>query len=133
MHSKLGPNKGIFWLHALIIGLLTLPFEMYFRWWSIIPIGLFYGFVFMSKISTPFLLGFVSIFIQWTVYAAFLDYRNEGILSQRIIKLFPLPQHSIVLVLVTGLIGGLFMGFTVLSGNRIRALIGQQKKSRKKK
>ena len=100
---------------------------MYFRWWSIIPIGLFYGFVFMSKISTPFLLGFVSIFIQWTVYAAFLDYRNEGILSQRIIKLFPLPQHSIVLVLVTGLIGGLFMGFTVLSGNRIRALIGQQK------
>jgi hypothetical protein len=85
-----------------------------------------YGFVFTSKISTPFLLGFISIFIEWTVYAAFLDYRNEGILSQRMIKLFPLPQHSISLVLITGLIGGLLMGFTVLTGNRIRALVGRK-------
>jgi len=122
----LGPNKGIFWLHALIIGVSTLPFEVYFRWWSIIPLGLVYGFMFTSKISTPFWLGFVSIFIQWTVYAAFLDYHNEGILSQRIIKLFPLPQHSIILVLVTGLIGGLFMGFTILSGSRVRGLMGNK-------
>jgi len=72
-------------------------------------------------------MGFISLFVQWTLYAAYLDFRNNGILSERIIKLFPLPHYSLVLILVTGLIGGFLMGFTVLSGNRVRALLGPKK------
>jgi hypothetical protein len=124
MFSTSGRSKKTFWIHALIIVALTLPLEMYLNWWCIVPMGLIYGFVFTKNLSAPFLLGFISIFVQWATYAAFLDYRNAGILSQRIIKLFPLPQYSIVLILVTGVIGGLIMGFTVLSGNRIRAISG---------
>lgn len=72
-------------------------------------------------------MGFISLFVQWTLYAAYLDFRNNGILSERIIKLFPLPHYSLVLILVTGLIGGFLMGFTVLSGNRVRSLLGPKK------
>jgi hypothetical protein len=117
----------LFWLHVLVLTTLTLPLEIYFRWWSIIPIGLIYGFGFSKNISSPFLMGFISLFVQWTLYAAYLDFRNNGILSERIIKLFPLPHYSLVLILVTGLIGGFLMGFTVLSGNRVRALLGPKK------
>lgn len=124
MFSTSGRSKKTFWIHALIIVALTLPLELHLSWWCIIPLGFIYGFVFTKNLSDPFLLGFISIFVQWATYAAFLDYRNEGILSQRIIKLFPLPQYSIVLILVTGVIGGLIMGFTVLSGNRIRDISG---------
>lgn len=118
-----------FWLLIGLIQLLTIPFQGYVGWWTCIPIGLVLGFVFRNKINRPYLAGFLSLFLQWTAYAFYLDMQNDSILSLRIARLLNLPESKYYPILISGLLGGLLMGFLVLSGYLLGKSISQKSKA----
>ena len=122
-------NRMAFWLLVALIQLSTIPLQIYFGWASCIPIGLVLGFIFRNRINRPFLAGFLSLFLQWTAYAFYLDLQNDSLLSLRIARLLSLPESHYYPILITGILGGLLMGSLVLSGCLFGKIIASSSKS----
>ena len=75
---------------------------------------------------TAFLGGFTAIGLLWMVAATRIDVHTNSILSTKIAPLLGF-QSSTLLILLTGLVGGMVGGLGALSGQQIRALLTQQK------
>jgi len=68
----------------------------------------------------PFIAGFYSMALPWMVMALWLDVANGRTLSTRVSALFSLPDFPFLLVLLTGLIGGLLGGWAGITTAWIR-------------
>lgn len=58
---------------------------------------------------------------MWAGLAWWIDMKNNGVLSTKIASILPLGGNSLVLIAVTGLIGGLVAGLAALSGSFLRS------------
>ncbi len=101
----------------LIILILSFASGFFLPWW-VVAIAAFLTAIFAGKTAgQAFISGFGAVFIVWIVLALFKSVPNDEILVKRIAGLFFLPPSWWGLVLViTGLIGGLVGGFAALSG-----------------
>jgi len=70
---------------------------------------------------TGFFSGFYGIAIPWMILAAYIDHQSGSILTYRLLELFKLPRFASVLILVTGLVGGLSGGVASLAGSWVKA------------
>jgi hypothetical protein len=109
----------------LILSLLltaTLGFlaGLRFEWWSIALVSFLVALLIPQKISVAFLSGFLGIFILWSVLATWIDSKNGNVLSFKMAEIFKLGGSSILLILVTALIGGLVGGFAAMAGSSLR-------------
>ncbi|HNR15511.1 MAG TPA: hypothetical protein PKG90_02470 [Chitinophagaceae bacterium] len=52
--------------------------------------------------------------------AWWIDMQNSGVLSARIASVLPLGGNNMLLILVTGVVGGLVAGFAAMSGSYLR-------------
>lgn len=116
MRQSSQKNRKAFWLLFALIQLSTIPLQVYFSWLMCIPVGLVLGFAFRNKIGSPFVAGFIAFSLQWIAYAAYRDAQNDSLLAARISTLFGLPDNPIYSIVLTGILGGIFMGSMVLSG-----------------
>ncbi|MDX1943582.1 MAG: hypothetical protein SFU99_23650 [Saprospiraceae bacterium] len=108
----------LFTLFTLIAGFIA---QQFLPWWMIAVIAGLLSYIFDLKTGVSFWAGFVAAALLWASYAGYLDYQNEGILSARIGKLFGgLP--GAVLILLTGVVGGIFGGLGALTGSLGRRL-----------
>lgn len=73
-----------------------------------------------QKAGKAFLSGFVGLFLLWSVLAFLKDNANEHLLATKVAQILPLGGSYIVLILVTGIIGGLVSGLAALTGSYIR-------------
>ncbi|MFX6506452.1 hypothetical protein ABTG29_18515, partial [Acinetobacter baumannii] len=73
-----------------------------------------------QKSLNAFLAGFLGVAILWIILAALKDIPNEHLLSTKVASLLPLGGSWIVLLLVTGLVGGLVSGFAALTASFLR-------------
>jgi hypothetical protein len=110
-------NKSAFLLLVLCGAFGTLPLQIYFPWWSIVPYAFILGFVFRNKVTMPFLAGFIALFLQWSLVALLADIDNASILSHRIAALLTLPGGNGAVISLTGFMGGVLMGSIQLSGS----------------
>jgi|AntRauTorcE11897_2_1112592.scaffolds.fasta_scaffold00048_39 hypothetical protein len=99
-------------ISAFILNLL-LP------WWSIVIPGLVFGYYFNEKALTSFGLGFLALFSLWGGQALYIHIANEGILSTRIAEMLQIGSPLLV-VLITGFLGGLVSGLATLTGSLIK-------------
>ena len=99
----------------ITIAILSAIAQNFLPWWIIAPIAFALTYLFQLKPLQAFLAGFLALFLLWAGMAFFIDHANEHILSQRIAMLLHLSQ-PILLIFITGLIGGLVAGFAGLSG-----------------
>lgn len=94
-------------------------------WWSI---GICAGGVAMTltlnKI-TAFWGGFTATSLLWMITATVIDLRTNTILSAKIAPLLGF-QSSTLLILLTGLVGGIVGGLGALSGQQLRTLLSQR-------
>jgi hypothetical protein len=122
--SKLQNRKRrkAFWLTLLAILSASLLVQLFLPWWTLVLVSFFGGFLSAGSIRYSFWAAFLALAIQWGVWSAILDYRNEQILSSRIVQLFPLPHNPLFLILLTAIIGGLIAGFAAWSGGSLRKL-----------
>lgn len=106
---------------TILTALLAFISGLFLPWWGIAITSLLIAVLVHQKAGKAFLAGFVGVFILWAGLAWWIDMRNNGILSKKIAGILPLGGSSIVLILVTGLVGGLVAGFAAMSGSYLRA------------
>lgn len=107
---------------VIIIGTVATVAQVYLPWWSLL-IGCFVaGFSTATVNRSPFMAGFLAIFISWGALASYIDYLNNSILSSRVVQLFPLPESGYMLIVVTAIIGGLVGGISTACGDAFRRM-----------
>ena len=100
---------------AYVAGLYTsLP------WWGFAVTSLIVSVAIHQKPGKAFLSGFLGLFLLWTALALLKDAANEHILSTKVAQILPLGGSYLVLILVTGIIGGLVSGLAALTGSYLR-------------
>ena len=100
----------------LVILILSFASGYFLPWW-VVAIAAFLAALFIGKTSgKSFWAGFAAVFIVWTVLALFKSVPNDHILAGRVVQLFPIPHHWILLLVITAVIGGLVGGMAALSG-----------------
>jgi len=107
-------QKIISYVFALFLGgavvLSLLP------WWSLPIFAALLAFLLEVRPGAAILGGVIGGFLLWAGYAGLLNVQNDGILSARIGALLGGVSGGI-LVLATGLVGGLFAGLGALTGS----------------
>jgi hypothetical protein len=91
----------------------------FFPWWCFVPCTLIVAVAIPQQPWKAFLSGFAALFVLWIVLACLSDIPNEHILSKRVADMLHLGSY-IVLILVTGTVGGLLAGLAALTGSYVR-------------
>lgn len=95
--------------------------NLFLPWWSIAIPGLIFGYLFNKKALPSFGWGFLALFLLWGGQALYIHFANDGILSTRIAEMLSVGSPMLV-VLITGIIGGLVSGLATFTGT----LFGQE-------
>ncbi len=103
---------------TLLLGFIS---GLFLPWWGIAISSLLVAVLIHQKGGKAFLSGFLGLFILWAALAWWIDMKNNGVLSKKIAGILPLGGNSLLLILVTGLVGGLVAGFAAMSGSYLRA------------
>lgn len=110
-----------FFVAIILTALLAFISGLFFPWWGIAVTSLLVAVLVHQKAGKAFLAGFLGVFLLWAALALWIDMKNNGILSKKIALVLPLGGNAILLILVTGLVGGLVAGFAAMSGSFLRS------------
>ncbi len=100
---------------AYVLGVYsTLP------WWSFAISSLIVSVAIHQRPGKAFLAGFLGLFLLWAGLALVKDAANEHILSAKVATILPLSGSYLLLILVTGIVGGLVSGLAALTGSYLR-------------
>lgn len=89
-------------------------------WWGFAITSLVVSVAIHQKPRKSFVSGFLGLFLLWAGMALLKDMANEHILSTKVAQILPLGGSYLVLILVTGIVGGLVSGFAALAGSYLR-------------
>jgi hypothetical protein len=110
-----------FLVATLLSALLAFISGLFLPWWGIAVTSLLVALLVHQKAGKAFLAGFLGVFLLWAGLAYWIDMKNNGVLSKKIASVLPLGGNAILLILVTGFIGGLVAGFAAMSGSFLRS------------
>ncbi|MDF2383972.1 hypothetical protein JMG10_21050 [Nostoc ellipsosporum NOK] len=110
-----------FLIAFLLTAALAFVGGLYFDWWIIAPAAFLTAALVRQRPGIAFLAGFLAIFILWAGLSYWIDVQNQHILGTRIAKLMGVGS-TFMLVVVTGLVGGLVGGMAALSGSFMVAI-----------
>ncbi|WP_299223712.1 hypothetical protein [uncultured Psychroserpens sp.] len=96
-------------------------------WWSIMLAAFLTAIVFPLKKSAVFFIPFIAIALFWMIYAFWLSSTNDFTLAKKIAVLFPLEGNPYLLILITGVIGGLAAGIAAIFGKQCASLVKSSK------
>ena len=109
-------------LTAIVLtGLLAFIGGLYLPWWSIAIASFLIALLIHQKGGKAFISGFTGVFLLWAGLSWWIDTKNEGVLSGKIASILPLGGNSILLILITAVVGGLVAGMAAMSGSYLRA------------
>lgn len=96
--------------------------QVFLPWWWLVAVVAFGVELALGKgDKLGFFSGFYGIAIPWMLYAAYIDQQNGSILAHRILDLFSLPKFAFVLIIITGLVGGITGGVASMAASWIVA------------
>lgn len=113
-----------FFLSLVLTALLAFFAGLYFPWWSIAIASFLFALVIHQSPGKAFLSAFCALFLLWGTLALWIDIKNQGLLSKKVATLFHLSGSSILLILVTALIGALVAGFAAMSASYLTSKRG---------
>lgn len=105
--------------------LLAFLLSFVLPWWSVMTAALTTSLFIPLKKTAVFFVPFFAILVFWAVYSFILSSGNDYTLAKRIAVLLPLGGNPYVLMLVTGIVGGLAAGITAVFGKQF-ALIAKK-------
>ena len=110
-------------LSIVVTALLAFVAGLYMPWWGIAVASFLVSAAIPQKPAFSFLSGFLGVFLLWEVLAWWIDNKNNGILSQKIASIIPLGGSSVLLIVITSIIGALVAGFAAVAGSYLRRLV----------
>lgn len=114
-------------LNFVLTILLAVVLSQFLPWWSVMVAAFVTALFFSLKRGAVFFVPFLAIFLFWAMYAFWLGNPNDFILSKKIAVLLPLGGNPLLLILITGFIGGLAAGVAALFGKQCSLLVTQPK------
>jgi hypothetical protein len=105
----------------ILTALLAFISGLYLPWWCMAATSLVVAVLVHQKAGKAFLTGFLGVFLLWAALAWWMDMKNNGVLSKKIAAVLPLGGNTLLLILVTGLVGGLVAGMAAMSGSFLRS------------
>jgi hypothetical protein len=106
---------------TILTAILAFISGLFLPWWGMAITSLLVAVLVHQKAGKAFLSGLLGVYLLWAGLAWWIDMKNNGILSKKIATILPLGGNTILLIGVTGLIGGLIAGFAAMSGSFLRA------------
>ena len=110
-----------FLVATVLTALFAFISGLFLPWWGIAIISFLVAILVHQKAGKAFLAGFLGVFLLWAALAWWIDMKNNGLLSKKIASVLPLGGNAILLILVTGFIGGLVAGLGAMSGSYLRS------------
>lgn len=110
-------NKNIINFIATIVLALLLSF--FLPWWSVMTAALATSLFIPLKKAAVFFVPFLAILLFWVLYSFILSSGNDFTLAKRISELLSLGGNPYLLMLVTGIIGGLAAGIAAVFGKQL--------------
>ncbi|MCO6496406.1 MAG: hypothetical protein J5I50_01965 [Chitinophagaceae bacterium] len=101
----------------LLIAILSYVLGLFLPWWTIAIAAFVVCWLIPQKGFASFLSGFLAVFLLWGIMSYMISAANHDILAHRISELLLKKDNPTMLILVTGLIGGVVAGFAALSGS----------------
>ncbi|TRX50203.1 hypothetical protein FNH22_25865 [Fulvivirga sp. M361] len=116
-----------FLTQIILIMVISALLQIYLPFWSTALVAFVISVLFQSKSGVSFMAGFLSISLLWFGMAYFIDVDTSSILTVKIAKLFSVS--SLLLIILTALIGGLVGGFGALSGSQFVHLFRKKERN----
>jgi len=110
-------------LNFVITIVLAVLLSQFMPWWSVMVAGFVSALFFSLKKAAVFFVPFLAIFCFWVIYAFWISSANDFTLAKKIAVLLPLGGNPYVLILMTGLIGGLATGVAAVFGKQLGGLV----------
>jgi len=105
----------------LLTAVLSFISGLFLPWWGIAIVALLVAVLVHQRAGKAFLAGLLGVFLLWAGLAWWIDMKNNGVLSHKMAHVLPLGGNTFLLIVVTGLVGGLVAGFAAMSGSYLRA------------
>jgi hypothetical protein len=102
--------------------------SLFLPWWSIMLAAFLTAFLMPLKKAAVFIVPFLSVALLWIIQSWILSSTNDYILAKKIATLLPLGGNPFVLMLVSGIIGGLAAGIAAVFGKQCKILFGNKNK-----
>lgn len=115
----------------LLIAIISMILQLFLPWWIIAPVAFGLAAWKSSSAKNAFFLAFIAIFILWAITALIHTLPNENILANRVAGMLTLPNSSmswILVLIISGVIGGLAAGFSALAGYFTQSAINTSKR-----
>lgn len=109
-----------FIISIILIALLSFAASIYFPWWSIAVVAFAVAALIPQSPGLSFLAGFLSLFLLWGLLSFWISSSNEHILAHKVALIILKIGNSYLLMLATGLIGGIVAGFAALTASYLR-------------
>ncbi len=114
-----------FLLLALTFWLTTL----FLPWWALIFPAVLLGAVLFTGSFRAFIIGFASGAAAWGIQVIYIDFANQSVLSSRMADMMGVGS-SLMVILITLLIGGLLTALSTLLGTRFRLMLKPRQNAR---
>ena len=109
---------------ATIIAALIL--SQFLPWWSVMIAAFATSLFFSLKRAAVFIIPFIAIALFWMAYAFWLGNANDFILAKKIAVLLPLKGNAYLLILITGVVGGIAAGIAAVFGKQCVTLLAKR-------
>lgn len=119
--ASLWENLKLKTKHFLLTLVMALAFSFVLPWWSVMLAAFLAGAIVRLKNVAAFFVPFLATSLFWIAYAWVLSSANDFILAKKISVLLYLKGNTWLLLLLTGVIGGLSAGVAGVFGNQVRA------------
>jgi hypothetical protein len=120
-------NTMKFGISIILTFIVSFAAGFYLPFWSAALVSFLVAVFNYQKPGMAYLSGFLSIFLLWGGLSWWIDAQNNSILSQKIASLFPLGGNSLLLILITAIVGAIIGGLSALSGSFLRRYYDERK------
>ncbi|MEO8933175.1 MAG: hypothetical protein ABI295_02620 [Xanthomarina sp.] len=112
-------------IHFIVTIILAFILSQFLPWWSIMVAAFATSLFFSLKRTSVFVVPFLAITLFWMGYSFWLSSSNNFILAKKMAVLLPLNGNAFLLILVTGIIGGLAAGIAGIFGKQCVTLLSK--------
>ncbi|WP_111683596.1 hypothetical protein [Winogradskyella tangerina] len=113
-------TKNITNFTATII--LAVILSLFLPWWSVMTAALATSLFIPLKKTAVFFVPFLAILVFWAGHSFVLSSANDFILAKQISQLLKIGGNPYLLILITGVIGGLAAGIAAIFGKQLTLL-----------
>lgn len=115
-------------VRIIAISILTYFISPFGSWWICMASAFIVCFISPSSGLNAFIAGFLGTGLVWLGHAWNLDVMNESNFSTKVAEVMQMGE-PLILILVSGAVGGLSGGFAALTGTSFRKLFAKKQKT----